>query len=134
MSSGLPPQQSNQGNSVPPIQSQTPVPPAGQTPYQAPAQGELPRYQERIPPNAQQYAPCPKCSCVYAKPIAWTVWGGVVGPWLHKHVQCLQCYTAYNGRTGKYNTTAIAIYIGIGVVFGIAVFVFSFLAGLNGAP
>jgi hypothetical protein len=45
----------------------------------------------------------------------------VLGPKLFHHVRCCACRTEYNGKTGKSNTTAIAIYVGIGLVVGLTI-------------
>jgi len=70
-----------------------------------------------------EYAPCPNCSCTDADKVSFTWWGGVVGPALFTHVRCQECGTTYNGKTGKSNNTAIAIYmvvgLGLGVVIGV---------------
>ncbi len=58
-------------------------------------------------------APCPKCKSTDAKPVTFTWWGGLVGPKLISHVRCQSCGGSYNGKTGKPNTVAIAIYIGV---------------------
>ncbi|HEY0048818.1 MAG TPA: hypothetical protein VGB68_06020 [Pyrinomonadaceae bacterium] len=57
-----------------------------------------------------QYAPCPKCSQSVAQKVSFTWWGGVLGPKLLTHVKCGACGTAYNGKSGKDNTTNIIIY------------------------
>lgn len=71
------------------------------------------------PPGAMQYAPCPHCGNVYASKIGFTWWGGVLGPSLFTHVKCFRCGNAYNGKTGRSNTTAIAIYVAVSTVIGI---------------
>jgi uncharacterized protein (DUF983 family) len=63
-----------------------------------------------------QYAPCPKCSQSSAQKVGFTWWGGVLGPKLMTHVKCGACGTAYNGKTGKDNTTNIAIYLIVSAV------------------
>jgi hypothetical protein len=37
------------------------------------------------------------------------------------HVKCAQCGQAYNGKTGKSNDTAIAIYLIVSLVIGLAI-------------
>jgi hypothetical protein len=67
-----------------------------------------------------KYAECPNCGCPgHATRVGFTWWGGVLGPALFTHVRCRDCATCYNGKTGNYNTTAIAIYlsVGLGVAF-----------------
>lgn len=69
-----------------------------------------------------EYAPCPNCECTDADKVSFTWWGGILGPALLTHVRCQECGTAYNGKTGKSNDTAIAIYMivgaGLGLVLG----------------
>jgi hypothetical protein len=84
-----------------------------------------------IPAGAKRCAPCPSCGSVYAKPITFTWWGGLVGPKLFSHVACYQCNTAYNGKTGKSNNTAIAIYVGVGLVVALIVGLVAALGAAN---
>ncbi|HEX8368043.1 MAG TPA: hypothetical protein VF604_05845 [Pyrinomonadaceae bacterium] len=63
-----------------------------------------------------QYAPCPKCSQSLAQKVSFTWWGGILGPKLLTHVKCGACGTAYNGKSGKDNTTNIIIYSVVGIV------------------
>jgi len=64
------------------------------------------------------YAPCPVCFETTAQPIAFTWWGGLLGPKLLTHVRCSRCGTRYNGKTGWWNTTGIAIYVFVvGLIF-----------------
>ncbi len=66
------------------------------------------------------YADCPNCDAPGdAQRVAFTWWGGLVGPAILTHVRCNECGSCYNGRTGKSNNLAIAIYIGVGVLFGL---------------
>ena len=75
-----------------------------------------------------EYAPCPFCNASNAEKVKFTWWGGLLGPKLLKHVKCLGCGKAYNGKTGKENTTNIVIYIvAVGVICLVFVF-FMFLA------
>jgi len=78
-------------------------------------------------------AGCPACGSRNAKKISWTWWGGILGPRLFNHVRCNQCRTAYNGKTGNYNTTAIAVYLGVAFALGFGVFILVILAGVLGA-
>ncbi len=66
------------------------------------------------------HKPCPNCSNVAPVEISFTWWGGFVGPKLFHHVQCPECGTAYNGKTGRSNATAIVVYTIVGVLVGIA--------------
>jgi transposase-like protein len=67
------------------------------------------------------YKPCPKCQAANAEMVAFTWWGGVLGPQMFTHVKCKSCGTAYNGKTGKSNDQAIAIYLTVSLVIGVAV-------------
>lgn len=86
-------------------------------PYQSPQQPS----QMQPPPGTELFAPCPSCACPYAKRVGFSWWGGILGPKLLTHVKCAQCRQAYNGKTGKSNDTAIAIYIAVTVVIGLGI-------------
>lgn len=66
-------------------------------------------------------APCPKCGAVGAQKVRFTWWGGLLGPRLFHHVRCPSCRAAYNGKTGRFNTTSIVVYM-------IVVFILAFAA------
>ena len=69
------------------------------------------------------FAPCPKCSKTTAKQMNFTWWGGALGPRMLHHVKCEACGTAYNGKTGKSNNQAIAMYFLVTItVFGVAAY------------
>jgi hypothetical protein len=87
-----------------------------QNPY---APSQMPAGQFLPPPGTTQYAPCPTCGNTFASKIGFTWWGGVLGPSLLTHVKCARCGNAYNGKTGKSNTTAIAIYVAVTGVIGL---------------
>ena len=83
-----------------------------------------PRRRRRRRRRTGPYATCPECGeRGDARRVSYTLWGGFVGPWLLTHVRCNNCGTAYNGKTGDYNTTAIVLWIviplAIGMVAGI---------------
>jgi hypothetical protein len=65
-----------------------------------------------------EYAPCPKCRIAGAERMSFTWWGGLIGPRVLTHVKCPGCGHAYNGKTGRDNTTGIIIY---SVIVGIVV-------------
>jgi phage FluMu protein Com len=66
------------------------------------------------------YADCPECNNRgNATRVGFTWWGGLVGPALLTHVRCNECGTGYNGKSGKSNNTAIAIYVGVGLLLGV---------------
>jgi len=54
---------------------------------------------------------CPNCGSYSIKKIPFTWWGGTLGPALLTHVRCQGCGTQYNGKTGRSNTSAIAVYL-----------------------
>lgn len=78
------------------------------------------------------YAPCPQCGGTNAEKLRFTWWGGVLGPKILTHVKCSACGKAYNGKTGKDNTTGIVIYsaiVGV-IVLGVVVVLFAALIAL----
>jgi phage FluMu protein Com len=78
-----------------------------------------------------EWADCPNCEARGdASRVGFTWWGGVLGPWMFSHVRCNDCGTCYNGRTGKSNNVAIAIYVGVGLVFGVMVGVLALIANI----
>lgn len=57
---------------------------------------------------------CPYCQQTYPPtPVGFTWWGGLIGPRLLHHARCPSCGKNYNSRTGRPNTTAIAVYISV---------------------
>lgn len=66
-----------------------------------------------------KYVRCPDCAEQQSTQVGFTWWGGYLGPKLFTHVKCSACGKHYNGKTGKSNDTAIAIYVGVSVVIGI---------------
>jgi hypothetical protein len=64
----------------------------------------------RSRPGASEFAPCPGCQAQNAQRQGFTWWGGALGPKLFTHVKCGSCSTTYNGKTGRSNNTAIAVY------------------------
>ncbi len=73
------------------------------------------------------YAPCPQCGNPNSEKMSFTWWGGILGPKLLTHVKCPACGKQYNGKTGKDNTTNIAIYfVVVGLLcLGLVVVVFA---------
>ena len=65
---------------------------------------------EPAPPGSGQFAPCPKCKNTKAKRVRFTWWGGALGPKMFSVVQCVQCRTRYNGKTGASLTATIILY------------------------
>jgi hypothetical protein len=79
-----------------------------------------------------EYADCPNCGCRGdASMVGFTWWGGIIGPRLFSHVRCNRCGTCYNGKTGDYNTTKIAIYVGVTTTIGIAFLILAIMAEAN---
>lgn len=78
---------------------------------------------------AISYEPCPKCGAADPQKVNFTWWGGVLGPKLMTHVKCESCGTKFNGKTGKDNTTYIAIYCVIvgGLAFALVVVFVAFM-------
>jgi hypothetical protein len=68
-----------------------------------------------------EYAPCPKCANTIAKKVGFTWWGGVLGPSLLSHVKCQRCGTAYNGKSGRSNTTGIVVYTLVGFIIAVGI-------------
>ena len=54
---------------------------------------------------------CPQCGSTSVKKIPFTWWGGALGPALLTHVRCQGCGTQFNGKTGRSNSSAIAVYL-----------------------
>jgi hypothetical protein len=64
---------------------------------------------------------CPFCHREATTPIAFTWWGGVLGPKLLHHVKCTDCGKGYNGSTQRPNTRAIGVYIGVVLAAAVAI-------------
>jgi hypothetical protein len=100
-----------------------PRPPAGG--FGAPPPG--PQWQQPYGPQGG-YPPgwgagaCPRCNGGPLTKPSFTWWGGLLGPKLLNHTVCASCGFAFNGKTGKSNNAAIAIYMG--VIFGIVIILF----------
>lgn len=65
---------------------------------------------------------CPACQARdEPRPVGFTWWGGLIGAKLLNHVECVACGARFNGKTGRSNTGAIALYsIVIGAIaFGL---------------
>ena len=72
-------------------------------------------------PGAAEFASCPGCGNSNAKRVAFTWWGGALGPWLFTHVKCASCGRAYNGKTGRPNTGNIIAYFAVSFLVAIAI-------------
>lgn len=110
------PQHPQQGYGQPP-QGMQPGYGAPMQPYAPPGQPAY-GYQQPYGAMANPYGlTCPRCQGgnVYKPTFTW--WGGLLGPKLFNHAVCRGCGFGYNAKTGKSNTTNIAIYYG--VIFGI---------------
>lgn len=65
---------------------------------------------------------CPYCKQdVGHSDVGFTWWGGLIGGRLLHHVRCGGCGNHYNAKTGKPNTVAIAIYITVVSLLGLAI-------------
>ena len=64
---------------------------------------------------------CPQCGSPATNKPSFTWWGGILGPAIFKHRVCSACSFGYNERTGKSNSTAIGIYLGVGIFLAIVV-------------
>ena len=73
-------------------------------------------------PGALAQGACPRCNGADVNRPTFTWWGGMLGPKLLSHAVCRGCGYGFNWKTGKSNTTGIAIYTGVGIVLGIVVF------------
>lgn len=115
-------------------------PPQQPQPYQAPppgGYGQPQAYGQQPAPygyaQGAGYMPfqpnCPHCGSTYLTKPSFTWWGGLIGPKLFNHTVCGGCGFAYNAKTGKSNSTAIAIYLCVGVVLGILVVALRIAAG-----
>ena len=74
-------------------------------------------------PNAGMYQPfggtCPQCQSPHLTRPTFTWWGGLLGPKLLNHTVCGGCGLGFNAKNGKSNSTAIGIYLGVGVMLGV---------------
>lgn len=89
------------------------LPPDSNNPYASP--------QTPAMAQASEFVACPNCRQSTAERIKWTFWGGMLGPKLFTHVKCRNCGTKYNGKTGRSNDAAIAIYLVVSVLLGFAI-------------
>ena len=72
-----------------------------------------------------EFVNCPQCGSARVEKVKYTIWGGMIGPRLLNHVKCQDCKATFNGKTGKSNSTAIALYfVGIFVIAFLIVFLF----------
>lgn len=128
-------------------QPQQPYPqqPYGQTPYGQPQPyGQQPYAQQPYgqQPYGQPFGPqfgpvpgqytsgyCPRCASPYLTYPSFTWWGGLIGPKLLNHAVCGSCQHGFNSKTGKSNTQAIAIYMGVVLSIGIGLVILRALAG-----
>jgi transposase-like protein len=58
-----------------------------------------------------EFLSCPTCGSYDVKKVPFAWWGGTLGPALLTHVRCQGCGTQYNGKTGRSNTAAIAVFL-----------------------
>jgi len=98
--------------------------PYGQQPYAQP-------FGPQFGPAPGQYTSgyCPRCASPYLTYPSFTWWGGLIGPKLLNHAVCGSCQHGFNSKTGKSNTQAIAIYMGVVLSIGIGLVILRALAG-----
>jgi len=84
------------------------------------------------PAGTEVFVPCPSCGNTFSKRVGFTWWGGALGPRMFTHVRCARCGQAYNGKSGKSNATAIAIYVAVTTAIGLAIGIALALAGAFG--
>lgn len=65
---------------------------------------------------------CPSCGSYTVRKVPFTWWGGALGPALLTHVRCQGCGTQYNGKTGRSNTAAIAVFLVVASVAAAGLF------------
>lgn len=64
-------------------------------------------------------APCPHCGNRLSMPVSFTWWGGYLGPKLVHLVECTQCKTNFNGKTGTMATRWIIFYLTLGIILAL---------------
>jgi uncharacterized paraquat-inducible protein A len=76
-----------------------------------------------------EWADCPNCNARGDASRVWyTWWGAWLGPLIICHVRCNRCGTAYNGKSGEYNTAAIAVYVIVTTVIALGVVILAVIA------
>ena len=79
-----------------------------------------PAYGHGVPvPGPYGFTTCPQCNSPHVSRPTFTWWGGLIGPKLLNHTVCNSCNFGFNSKTGKSNSTAIGLYLGVG--FGVTV-------------
>jgi len=73
--------------------------------------------------SAEQFAPCPRCRGQSARKVKWTWWGGALGPSMLTHVRCELCGAKYNGKSGRYNTTGITVYLAVSLLLCVVILI-----------
>ena len=66
-------------------------------------------------------SPCFKCGNSLARKVKFTWWGGLIGPKMFHHVKCVECGQLFNSKSGRSNSTAIAIYFIVTLTLALAV-------------
>jgi hypothetical protein len=80
------------------------------------------------PPGTLAEGACPRCRSANVYKPGFTFWGGVLGPKLLNHTVCRACGYGFNGKTGRSNSTRIAVYLAASfaiatvLVFGLVMF------------
>src|SRR5207249_4973420 len=90
---------------------------------------DRPRPKKKKKRRRGEWAACPNCDAPGdATRIWYTWWGAWLGPLLICHVRCNRCGTAYNGKSGKYNSGAIAVYVVVTTIIGGGIFILAVIA------
>ncbi|HEY1017277.1 MAG TPA: hypothetical protein VGE07_31475 [Herpetosiphonaceae bacterium] len=71
-------------------------------------------------PRAEPFAPCPRCGNPDVRRVAFTWWGGMVGPRLLKLAACPLCGLRYRGDTGGSPRAGMLIYLGVSALLALA--------------
>lgn len=66
---------------------------------------------KQMPSNPKHYKPCYNCGKIDYTIVKSAWWGGSLGPQLLHHVNCNNCSTTYNGKTGQSNKKSIVQYV-----------------------
>jgi hypothetical protein len=80
-------------------------------------------------PNPYGLPSCPQCQSPNVSKPGFTWWGGILGPKLLNHHVCSACGFGFNGTTGKSNSTAIGIYLAVGLGLGVLIVILRVAAG-----
>jgi hypothetical protein len=87
----------------------------GDNPFEAPREDGRTRSVElpERPYHGDPYLPCPRCKKRNPHPVGPSWWGGYAGGRWSDHVECSECGTGYDGRTGVVGADAFVIYYAV---------------------